>query len=85
MPKIIPVIDRDKENGTSYTLNLYNYIKNNFDMQKTSNFMNVHYNTMKYRLKKIQDILQIDLNNSTTVFHINMSLRILELLGYLKL
>lgn len=84
-PLILQLINRDKENGTSYTLSLYNYIKNNFDMQKTSNFMNVHYNTMKYRLKKIQDILQIDLNNSNTVFHINLSFRILELLGYLKL
>ncbi|WP_411679385.1 PucR family transcriptional regulator [Clostridium thailandense] len=84
-PLILELINRDREKGTSYALTLYNYIQNNFDVQKTSNFMNVHYNTMKYRLQKIQDILRIDLNNSNTVFHINISFRILELLGYVKL
>ncbi|MBV7272594.1 helix-turn-helix domain-containing protein [Clostridium sp. PL3] len=84
-PLILELINRDKEKGTSYALTLYNYIQNNFDVQKTSNLMNVHYNTMKYRLQKIQDILKIDLNNSNTVFHINISFRILELLGYVKL
>lgn len=84
-PLILQLINKDKEKGTSYALSLYNYIQNNFDIQKTSNFMNVHYNTMKYRLQKIQDILRIDLNNSNTIFQINVSFRILELLGYVKL
>jgi sugar diacid utilization regulator len=84
-PLILQLINKDKDKGTSYAQSLYNYIQNNFDIQKTSNFMNVHYNTMKYRLQKIQDILQIDLNNSNSVFHINISFRILELLGYVKL
>lgn len=84
-PLILQLINKDKEKGTSYALSLYNYIQNNFDMQKTSSFMNVHYNTMKYRLQKIQNTLKINLNNSNTVFHINISFRILELLGYVKL
>lgn len=84
-PLTLQLINKDKEKGTSYALSLYNYIQNNFDIQKTSNFMNVHYNTMKYRLQKIQDILQVDLKNSDTIFRINISFRILELLGHIKL
>lgn len=84
-PSILKLINDDKENGTSYALSLYTYIQNNCDIQKTSTFMNVHYNTIKYRLQKIQDTLEIDLKDSNVVFHINLSFRILGFLGYVKL
>ncbi|WP_217302883.1 helix-turn-helix domain-containing protein [Clostridium sp. 001] len=84
-PSILKLINDDKENGTSYALSLYTYIQNNFDIQKTSYFMNVHYNTIKYRLQKIEDVLEIDLKDSNVVFHISLSFRILGFLGYFKL
>ncbi|OAA91149.1 PucR family transcriptional regulator [Clostridium coskatii] len=84
-PSILKLINDDKENGTSYALSLYTYIQNNFDIQKTSYFMNVHYNTIKYRLQKIEDALEIDLKDSNVVFHISLSFRILGFLGYFKL
>ncbi len=83
-PSILKLINDDKENGTFYALSLYTYIQNNYDIQKTSAIMNVHYNTIKYRLQKIQDTLQINLKDSNVIFHINLSFRILSFLGYVK-
>jgi len=36
----------------------------------------LHRNTMKYRIKRIEEILDCDLKNEETVFNIKLSMRI---------
>jgi PucR family transcriptional regulator, purine catabolism regulatory protein len=52
----------DKMSGTQYLDTLENLSTNNFDLIATSNKMVIHRNTLKYRVKKIEEILDIKLD-----------------------
>ncbi|HZK23990.1 MAG TPA: helix-turn-helix domain-containing protein [Oscillospiraceae bacterium] len=62
-PKFLQLIKRDHEKASSYALSLYLYLQNNGDIKATAQAMHLHYNTMKYRLQRISDMMDVDLNN----------------------
>ena len=53
----------DDENKTDYCTTLYYYVLFNTNINRTSDKLCIHRNTLKYRLEKIMDITNIDLNN----------------------
>lgn len=55
--------------------------KNSWNLKQTSLFLNLHYNTMKYRFQKIQEILEADFNCPETRFNVSLALRLLSLKG----
>lgn len=70
------------EQGQSRELSdtLQQYFKNNCDMKATAQELFLHANTLRYRLKKIEKILEIDLENLTTRLELMISFKIKELL-----
>lgn len=64
--------------GTDLTRTLYLYIKNNLSPNKTADELFIHRSTLNHRLKRIESIADIDLNNSDLIFLINLSYRLLE-------
>jgi len=52
-------------------------LKNNQHLLKTANELFIHRNTMSYRIKKIFDIINIDLSCSETVFNLMMSYKVM--------
>ncbi len=56
----------DKENGSFLLDTLVNYYMNGFNVGKTAQMMYVHRNSLQYRLKKIEEILGISLEDSMT-------------------
>jgi purine catabolism regulator len=54
------LIDRQDESSSSLIQTLEALIANDWQMRPTAEFLHVHYNTLKYRIKKLEEILGID-------------------------
>lgn len=79
-PSLLKLIEYDRENNTDYTRSLYTFIIHFKNITESAKVLNIHRNTMFYRLEKIESIMDIDLNNSNTFLHLHLSFLILELL-----
>jgi putative methionine-R-sulfoxide reductase with GAF domain len=55
---------------------LANYVANDGQMQKTAEELDIHPNTLKYRLEKVKDETGLDLKDPETRFHLNVALRL---------
>ena len=60
---------------------LENIEKNSWNIKQTSSKMHLHYNTLKYRYSRIQDILNMDCSLQDNRFNIALALRMYRLKG----
>lgn len=79
-PKLLKLIEYDTLNNTNYTRSLYTYIISSKNMSESASTLNIHRNTMFYRIGKIEVIMDVDLNNSDILLHLHLSFKILEFL-----
>ena len=54
------------------------YLKNGCNLSATADELSIHKNTMLYRLNRIEDLLEIDLND----FHTRLSLALSFLMDH---
>jgi purine catabolism regulator len=57
------------------------YLRNRCNKSKTATELLVHLNTVKYRLKKICELLRVDFENSEDVLNLHIGVKIADLLG----
>lgn len=69
----------DKENDTDLFQTLTCMKNNDWNMKRSSQQLYIHYNTMKYRYKKIEEILDINLEDSEERFAISLSIKLLRM------
>nr|WP_106779916.1 sugar diacid recognition domain-containing protein [Lysinibacillus timonensis] len=55
-------------------LNLEMWLNSNSSLQEIANDLHIHKNTLKYRLKKIEKLLNIDINKSKNKLELNLAL-----------
>jgi DNA-binding PucR family transcriptional regulator len=55
--------DYDHANGTFLQETLLTYYMNGFNLRKTSEALYIHRNSLQYRLKKIEELLEMELND----------------------
>ncbi|WP_206808876.1 PucR family transcriptional regulator [Paradesulfitobacterium ferrireducens] len=55
------------------------FLKNDCQFKKTANDLYVHANTLRYRIEKIQEICQLDLNDAEVKFKLYLALKIFNL------
>jgi len=79
-PALLKLIQYDRENGTNYTRSLYTYIISSKNITESASTLDIHRNTMQYRIGKIELIMDVDLNNSDLLLHLHLSFKILEFL-----
>ena len=60
------------------------YLRNDKKIYKTAKELFVHRNTVRYRIKKISDILGIDMENGEILFNIYFSYKALEVVNFLN-
>ncbi|MEH7094428.1 PucR family transcriptional regulator [Neobacillus vireti] len=80
-PSLFELIDYDRKRKTDYVKSLYSYIMNIKSQSELATAMNVHRNTLYYRIGKIEEIMNINLSNIEDIFSIYLSFKILEFLG----
>lgn len=74
-----PLIALDNRNGSNYFKTLKCYFKNNGSVLKTSQEMNIHRNTINYKIKKIETLLGIDLSNLEERFSIMLAIKLKDI------
>jgi DNA-binding PucR family transcriptional regulator len=77
-----PLIRRlwnDREaNGDEIFQTLLTYLDNERSVSKTSAALFTHRNTVMYRIRKLQDICPVDLNDPETRYYLRLSMEILS-------
>ncbi|MTI67385.1 MAG: hypothetical protein FH753_12430 [Firmicutes bacterium] len=77
--KVGKLIEYDEKHGTNLFENVKVLSKNDWNLKKSSEELFIHYNTMKYRFKRISEILKLDLSNSEQKLNIAISLKLIQM------
>ena len=77
-PELLTILDYDRQKGTQYFETFREYLLNERDIPKTSEKLIIHRTTLLYRLKKIQSMLNVNLENPWQRLYLTLSLWILE-------
>ena len=75
-----PLLTYDKKKGSDLTNTLDCYFENNCIRKETAQRLYIHEHTLDYRLKKIQELINIDLYDYAKRFHIHFALEALKTL-----
>lgn len=76
-PGIYKLIAYDNEHQTNYAKTLEIYLDCYKNINEVSSLMHIHRNTLNYRLKKIEELLEISLDDNKLCRHIHISMQIL--------
>lgn len=68
----------DQENRTELLLTLRTYLLAGCSQQKAAGELHVHLNTLKYRLKRIEELGHLDFNSEKDMFYLRLSMEMLE-------
>lgn len=79
------IIEVDKQSNGELMLTLETLYDNNMDWKKTADQLFTHVNTLRYRAKKIEELLNIDLNKMENQINLYIALKIRALLKFAKL
>lgn len=66
----------DDANQTELVQTLEVYLNNNYNVTATAEAIAVHRNTIKYRIKKIQEIQNVDFSDYNQCFHLRLAYKI---------
>lgn len=75
------LVDYDEKRSTELVRTLDEYFKNNGNLTRISEKLFTHYNTVLYRINRISEITNMDLNNPSHRLNLEIALKIKELLG----
>ncbi len=75
-----PLIAYDEQHHTDLLLTLSAYFANNGNMARTAHALNIHRNTLVYRLGRITEILQLDTDDASVRLNLHLALKIHRLL-----
>lgn len=67
------LIEYEQARKGELLLTLFVYFEQNQNMKKTADALHIHSNTLNYRLKRIEEILSIDLTDSKEIFNIQLA------------
>lgn len=73
---LTPLKEYDAENGQELMMTLYEIIQSDWNLKKAAENMYLHYNTMKYRYKRINTIIGLDLSQPVNRMMISLILTI---------
>jgi purine catabolism regulator len=75
------LIRYDEQHHTDLLPTLAAYFENNGNMARTAHLLNIHRNTLVYRLGRITEILQLDMDDSNVRLNLHLALKINRLLS----
>lgn len=75
---IYTLAEYDHEHGTNFLTTLEAFLICHLSIPEAANMLSIHRNSMSYRIKKIEALLNINLDSSETLFHLLFSYHILE-------
>ncbi len=79
------ILDYDQQNSSDLLLTLSVYFANNGNMAATAKQLNVHRNTLVYRLNRIAEITQLDMDDADVQLNLHLAIKAYQLLQRLEL
>ena len=76
-----PLVDYDNKKSTEFVKTLEAYFKFNGNLTRMSEHLYTHYNTILYRINRINDITGMNLDNSNDRLNLEIALKIKKLLS----
>ncbi|MEH7502522.1 helix-turn-helix domain-containing protein [Neobacillus drentensis] len=73
-----PLIEYEQSRKGELLSTLIVYLDQNQNIKKTADSLHIHTNTLSYRLKRIEEILLTDLNDSQPLFNIQLAINIYQ-------
>lgn len=77
-PELYRLMEHDAERGTQYFETLRTFLLKERDIPSTSDALIIHRTTLLYRLKKIQALTDLNLDDANVRLYLLLSLRILD-------
>ena len=77
-PAVLKLAEYDRTHNTAFTETLHMYLKKERSQSKTAAALNLHRNTLTYRLQRIRELLPADLEDDDTRLHLLLSFRFLQ-------
>ncbi|SFM01455.1 PucR family transcriptional regulator ligand-binding domain-containing protein [Candidatus Frackibacter sp. WG13] len=75
---ILPLMQYDKKHNTEFVKTLEQYFICNGNLKKMADNLFLHYNSVLYRVERIQEIMDIDLNNHEQRLSLEVGLKLLD-------
>ena len=77
-PDIVRLLEHDEEKGSHLVETLRVHLFNERNITKTAADLDLHRNSVIYRMSTIEDLIGSDLDNDDNRFDLMLSLRIIE-------
>lgn len=81
-PLLFRLMNYDLQNNTDYMGSLYAYLASGNNLTKAAQVFDIHRNTMNYRIKRIEEIMNVNLNDPNVSFILNFSFKLLLFSNY---
>lgn len=79
--KIGPLLTYDPQKSQIYIETLEEYLRSRNSLKETAQTLHIHIGTVKYRLRRIREILDIEFNQAEILFNLQVALRVKRLIG----
>jgi len=76
-----PALDHDARTGSALLATLESYLGAGCDARACARELYVHVNTVRYRLRQVQDLCGLDLRDPQDLLRVTMARLIVRLLG----
>lgn len=78
-PALFKLINYDHKNNTSYMESLLVYLSNGTNVKAAAQELNIHRNTMDYRINKIQEIMDLKFSDPDVMLSLYLSYKIFNI------
>lgn len=79
-PQLKKLIAYDEKNGTDNYKVLYTYLENSRKTAETALILHMHRNNVNYRIKRIEELFDMNLDDAELCLRIRLSFRVLDLM-----
>jgi len=78
LPMLAPLLRSDDQRGTEHLRTLRVYLAHDRHLQRAADALHLHVNSLRYRLRRIEQLLTVDLHNPDDLFHLELAVRIAD-------
>lgn len=79
-PQLLKLLAYDEKNGTDNYKVLFTYLETSRKTAETANLLHMHRNNVNYRIKRIEELFDINIDDAQLCLKIQLSFRVLELM-----
>lgn len=79
-PQLMALIEYDEKNGTDNYKVLFTYLETSKKTAETAAILHMHRNNVNYRIKRIEELFDLNLDDSSLCLKLQLSFRVVDLM-----